>query len=617
MDWQNNGAVETRPEVGARKEAQRPLILVVDDEPAVRELLLAILRTDSTYDLLGAKDAQEARRVLASRPIDLVVADLVMPGEGGLELMDWCRRECSTTDWIILSGRGTFEDVVKALHLGAYEFIPKPLMGPEALLIPVRNVLERRRMGEERLRLLADLESQNQQLNRRVSQLEEACRLLCRQHETIDDDLRRAEKIQRALLPTTPPSLGNFAVDTVYRPSRTVGGDLYDVVRLDERHAAIYVSDAAGHGVSAAMLAVLLKHRINLTDEQHKLLPPRVVLSRVNRHIHSECRKPGLFVTLVYCLLDLETGVVTLASAGHPSLILLRAGGQQETIAATGPALGISPDAEYSQRTITMSRGDRLLLYTDGAFEGLHDNSPQEELAPLVAGLEGDGWERLHELLAELTKRRHGAAAEDDMTFLMLSMGQSSSSIDNGAHTEEVAPEPVSPPASGVYAGQLPDGRLALSVYGRGQWVHCVTLHDACLEEIHRGRGVLIDLTHCEHLDSTFLGTLLELVDRAEEAGVALAIQGVCAHVAALFSELGMDRVIARFASKQIILPREMKPLTAPAVDEEEHRRRMLMAHEALATLSEENQQEFAHLIAHLRNEIQRLDARRVTAESA
>ncbi len=589
----------------------------MDDEPAVRELLLAILRTDGKHDLLGADNAREARRILKSRPVDLMVVDLLMPGESGLELMEWCSRECPSTDWVILSGRGTFEDAVKALHLGAYEFISKPLMGPEALLIPVRNVLERRRMGEERRGLLTSLEDQNRQLNRRVAELEEACRLLCRQHETIDDDLRRAENIQRALLPTSPPDLGNFAVDTVYRPSRTVGGDLYDVVRLDDRHAAVYISDAAGHGVSAAMLAVLLKHRIALVDERLQVLPPHLVLSRVNRHIHAECRRPGLFVTLAYCLLDTETGAVMLASAGHPPLILLRADGRWETFGPTGPALGVSSDAVYTQRTATMAHGDRLLLYTDGAFEALRADSPQDQLASLIAAMDGDGWERLHELLATLTKLRHGAAAEDDMTFALLSMGQSSSSIDNGGHDAEVAPEPVSPSSASVYEGRLPDGRLALSICGRGLWAHCVPLHNACVEQIRQGLGVLIDLTHCEHLDSTFLGTLLEVVDRADEAAAPLAIQGADAHVAALFAELGMDRVISRFTGRQIILPRGMAPLTAPAVGEEEYRRRMLMAHEALASLSKGNEQEFAHLIEHLRNEIQRLDARHVRVEPA
>jgi ABC-type transporter Mla MlaB component len=144
-----------------------------------------------------------------------------------------------------------------------------------------------------------------------------------------------------------------------------------------------------------------------------------------------------------------------------------------------------------------------------------------------------------------------------------------------------------------------------------------VPLHNACVEQIRQGLGVLIDLTHCEHLDSTFLGTLLEVVDRADEAAAPLAIQGADAHVAALFAELGMDRVISRFTGRQIILPRGMAPLTAPAVGEEEYRRRMLMAHEALASLSKGNEQEFAHLIEHLRNEIQRLDARHVRVEPA
>jgi len=100
-----------------------------------------------------------------------------------------------------------------------------------------------------------------------VQKLEEACHLLCAQANVIHEDLHRAELIQRALLPQTLPGLKGFSINSIYRPCENVGGDTYDVTRVNDDHLALCIADAAGHGVSAAMLAVLFKNRLRWLDD--------------------------------------------------------------------------------------------------------------------------------------------------------------------------------------------------------------------------------------------------------------------------------------------------------------------------------------------------------------
>ena len=204
----------------------RVTILVVDDEPTIRTLLAHTLRTVPSYDVLEAGDGVAAQEALQATGADLVITDLKMPRMGGLELMQWAQQKGMDVSWIILSGQGTFDDATRAVHLGAFDFLTKPLSVMDSLLVSVRNAIQQRRLSQERERLYGVLAERNERLNSQVVQLKEACQLLVQQADTIGQDLHRAELIQRALLPYTVPKLEGFAVDTIYRPSHNVGGDL-------------------------------------------------------------------------------------------------------------------------------------------------------------------------------------------------------------------------------------------------------------------------------------------------------------------------------------------------------------------------------------------------------
>lgn len=599
---------------GDSSGSEKAKILIVDDEEAVRRLLESVLSSVPEYEVTVTNDGLTAQELLQANTFDVVVTDLSMPGLSGLELMQWARRACPGATWIILSGRGTFRDAVKAIQLGAFDFITKPLAALSSLKVAVRNALAQRRMALERDRLTQTIANNNERLSSQVAQLKQACRLLYEQAETIDEDLRRAALIQRTMLPSSPPPLHGFAVNAVYRPSRKVGGDLYDVVQLDDQHLVVYVADAAGHGVSAAMLAVLFKHRLQLTREQSaEPTPPAEVLQAVNRCLLAECSRPGLFITAAICLVNTVTGEATIASAGHPPLALLRASGRVEKIEHTGPALGLEAEAEFDQVSVQLQPSDRLLLFTDGLCETGTAEAQllDEQLEEALAHPDQEGQFLLQALLDTFADRRGTGPQDDDVTVLLLTAARAESILDNGAPQEalpEPEPAPLPPrPVTEILIGT--EGAWSvIQVQGRGDWTFSASVHDACIDELNAGRALTLDLSGCNHLDSTFLGTVQELVDHARTTEVPFEIQRISPEITLLFEELGMDRVLASITDEARPLPEEMAPLPSSTANDRRNQARILLAHETLASLNERNRQELTALIETMRKEVDRAE---------
>ncbi|HAU37708.1 MAG TPA: hypothetical protein DCX07_08325 [Phycisphaerales bacterium] len=593
-----------------KTENARAKLLVVDDDAAIRKLLVETLRRGN-YEVLEAANGREAQAVLQAREVDLAITDLEMPELDGLKLMRWAMQKCPGVTWMILSGQATFDDAVIALRLGAYDLITKPLATLDSLMVAVRNALRQRQLEREQERLRRDIERRNVQLTAHVRQLRHACQVMCEQARMIGEDLRRAERIQRALLPQTPPRIENFSIHAVYLPSRNVGGDLYDVMQVDERHFYACIADAAGHGVSAAMLAVLFKNRLHLRDDQtNRPVQPDEALREVNRAIFEECRAPSLFVTAACCLVDTQTGTATIASAGHPPLLLCRANGRHETIHRTGPALGLSPDAKYRCVRVRLGAGDRLLMYTDGISDSgeMGGVTGDRMAAMLCRPSERDGQALLHAILETAQDVQSPAGQEDDITMLLVTSEESPSLLENtvsSPRSSAVSPAPGD--KTGAFVA-MDDRQTFILIRGRGTWTESVPVHEISLAAVQANRDLTFDLSQCEYLDSTFLGTVQQLVDDSLAQDVQLRIQGIRPAVRRLFEELGMERVIRRISSETLPLPEPILPLSQLAADDVRDSQRLLEAHEALAALNDRNREEFRNLIDGIRAEVSRCE---------
>ena len=564
-------------------------VLVVDDDALVRELIARVLRHDGGYAVEVARGPEMARAALDGGHYDVVVTDLHMPGQDGLSLMQWARDRGHSADWIVLTGHGTFDAAVRALQLGAYDFITKPLTTMTPLLSSVAHALERRR-------LQAALERANEDLRTHVEQLESALGLLRDQADTMQADLARAAMIQRALLPPSAPTLPGVRFDAVYRPSQHIGGDLYDAVRVGDHHVALLIADAAGHGLSAAMLSVIFRQKIPLSDPTTGApVVPAAALVAVNAALCEGLAARGLFVTAVYALIDVSTRRVRLASAGHPPVLHLR-NGNIDRLLHTGPALGLDPHARWSEHQFTLTEGDRLLLHTDGVYR--ETVSPVDALAAQTEALADQSGPQLVAALAS-----EAPPGIDDVTVVLLTASAGPSTLDHGEPPQAEAAALVATHGD-VQAG-TESGRAGLAIVGRGDWSSSCAYYDAGRAAVDRGDTLTLDFARCEFLDSTLLGTIHDLVGCAERAGCEVVLQGITPPVAELFEELGMQRVIDHVRLRTVPLPRSMRSVVTE-IDDRARADRLLSAHEGLARLNAQNRRAFDPLVRMLRAEIDR-----------
>lgn len=168
-------------------------------------------------------------------------------------------------------------------------------------------------------------------------------------------------------------SHGNVDVSVLFRPADFISGDMYDLRVLDENHLGIYVADATGHSVSAALLNVFLRRAIEL--EAQAAIPGKppleaaALLSRLNKDLvdlyNDECQ----FIAMVYAVVNTQTGTVEFARAGLPHPILRRQQGTIEIKPVYGTVTGLFEESEYTSCSAKLQTGDTLAIYTDGIEE--------------------------------------------------------------------------------------------------------------------------------------------------------------------------------------------------------------------------------------------------------
>jgi sigma-B regulation protein RsbU (phosphoserine phosphatase) len=185
----------------------------------------------------------------------------------------------------------------------------------------------------------------------------------------IHEELQLAALVQREFLPREVPTMHGVEFAAMWRPTNYVSGDIYDLIRLDEDHVGVFVADAVGHGVPAALMTMVICRSLvtkEIFANSYRLVPPGEVLSRLNAEMIRSQGQTTRFATAVYALIDCRRRTVQLAGAGHPPPVRLFSDGASQSLETRGGLLGVFPDEVYEQIQFDLAIGDRLLLYTDG-----------------------------------------------------------------------------------------------------------------------------------------------------------------------------------------------------------------------------------------------------------
>eukprot|EP01022_Parablepharisma_sp_SALTPOND_P035583 TRINITY_DN9587_c0_g2_i1.p2 TRINITY_DN9587_c0_g2~~TRINITY_DN9587_c0_g2_i1.p2 ORF type:complete len:682 (-),score=251.99 TRINITY_DN9587_c0_g2_i1:38-2083(-) len=214
------------------------------------------------------------------------------------------------------------------------------------------------------------------QLNQAKEQAEAINSELLEKQLRLDEDLKAAAGIQRTLLPYNLPRLSQVELAWKFAPSEVIGGDLFHAQPLGPDHLCLYMLDVSGHGVPAALVTVSVHETLDpasghvvrqSSGGRVAVTPPGEVLAILDREYPLERFEKSF--SIVYLLLELNSGQLVYSSAGHPPPILLRAVGGMEKLTDGGTLIGLDGVVPFEQGQVNLSPGDKLILYTDGVVE--------------------------------------------------------------------------------------------------------------------------------------------------------------------------------------------------------------------------------------------------------
>lgn len=319
-------------------------ILIIDDDPAIQILLKRTLHNQG-YEVSVASNGEDGLVLARKIRPGLVLCDWNMPRMNGLQV---CRQvkatpELSTTIFILLTSRNALEDRVEGLDAGADDFLTKPV-----------------EMAELKARVRAGL------------RLHEANRDLQHQKQLLEEELAEAAEYVSSILPerlTEPP----VTIDARFIPSRQLGGDGFDYYWLDSEHLAVYLLDASGHGLRAALPTLQV---LNLL--RSRALPkinyyqPSDVLRGLNETFQMT-QKNDKYFTIWYAVYNRVKRQLVYSSAGHPPALLLSGRSdsfiQVKRLKTPSLPAGMFPDADYIDECCEIVEPSTLYIFSDGIYE--------------------------------------------------------------------------------------------------------------------------------------------------------------------------------------------------------------------------------------------------------
>ncbi|MCR5346294.1 MAG: SpoIIE family protein phosphatase [Fretibacterium sp.] len=307
------------------------------------------------------------------------------------------------------------------------------------LLNPIRRIAEEaQRFARENTRPFVPL-SQSIRLSNEIGQLAQTIDRMetdirsyiedltraTREKEQIKAELHVARKIQADMLPREFPPFPDrkeFEIFATMTPAKEVGGDFYDFFFTDRDHLALVIADVSGKGVPAALFMVIAKTLIK--DRAQMGGTPSEILDAVNNRL-CDGNSEGFFVTVWLGILEVSTGKLTSANAGHEYPVIKRAGGMWELIKDNhSPAVAVRSGLKFRENSLELRPGDSLYLYTDGVAEATNAENDLYGTDNMTAALNRHPDEPMEELLVSMKREVDtfvGDAPQfDDITMMGL-----------------------------------------------------------------------------------------------------------------------------------------------------------------------------------------------------
>ncbi len=383
-------------------------ILVVDISESVRSVIRVYLE-ENGYRVLQAADGGSGLEICRKQFPDLVLIDVAMPGMDGFDLCGilYKNNELRDVPVIMLATFESTELKMRAFESGAVDCLTKPVSRGE-LLVRIRTHLK---------------------INSLTRSLQQANRELLANQKQLQQGMNAAAEFQHNLLPRHIPDCNSLRFSSYFNPCREVGGDIYNIQRLDAEHLAFYILDVSGHGFPAAMMTALVTQDLSQycssvtgnkesEDKPISITPPGDIILGLDRKFPLSRFK--LYMTIVYLLYNTQSHTFRYCCAGHPPPVHVTPEGTVTFLDAGGPPAGMG--GTWSEGEGSLNSGDRIYFYTDGLAEYLNEKGEfygHERLIDSIINTRRFPLQSaVQDIIAELKQFGNQADGDDDMTFL-------------------------------------------------------------------------------------------------------------------------------------------------------------------------------------------------------
>jgi sigma-B regulation protein RsbU (phosphoserine phosphatase) len=375
------------------KELSESRVLIVDDAKPNVDILVEALRHE--YKLGVALNGESALQSIERSQPDLVLLDILMPGIDGYEVCRRLRASPQTRELpvMFLSSLEEVQNKALGFEVGANDYLTKPF-----------EILE----VKARVRSLLKAKAYSDAVKEKTA-----------------SELRIAREIQLGILPSDIASSTagtGIEIETFLEPAREVGGDLYEVLRTDDGRLVITIGDVSGKGIPAALFMAVTMTLLRTMGLRYR--EPDEIVFQVSEALARQNSRE-MFVTLFCAVIDPASGLVTCASAGHPSLALVRPGSPPcLPIGPTGGLAGIERGLKVTRQSMDLLPGDTLILYTDGVTEAMNEADDLYDDERLLAHLAAEPGRTAAETVSGLVRSVRAFVGNrepsDDMAILAI-----------------------------------------------------------------------------------------------------------------------------------------------------------------------------------------------------
>ena len=369
-------------------------ILIVDDDPVNLQVLENQL-TMHNYDVIKSMDGYDALEKISSGNLpDLILLDIMMPRISGFDVSRALREKYSLFDLpiMMLTAKNHVEDMITGFNSGANDYLSKPFDKNELMARVKTLVALKLAVGE----------------NRRLF--------------SIYKEFEVARRILEAVIPADIPARQGVDIAVKYMPMESVGGDYYDFNMIENDEIGVFISDVSGHGVTAALIASMVK--IVFNNLKSLGTEPEKMLNRMNEMLVGNIDR--YFLTASYARINVGKKRMSFARAGHEPLIIhRRSTGEFMKHLPHGHAMGWNTSGNSELVEIALETGDRIILYTDGIIEAFNSSGSMYGSRRLMDAVLGGKDLPARELADSIILQLHewcpgSSQMKDDITLIVI-----------------------------------------------------------------------------------------------------------------------------------------------------------------------------------------------------